>query len=151
MITIVTGTPCTGKTTVAKRLAREKHAKYIDVNKVIKEKRLAGGYDRKRKCYIVDIKKLNFALIKIIKEARKSKENLVIDSHLSHYLPKNYVNLCIITKCGLKELKKRLEKRNYSKAKVRENLDAEIFDVCLVEAKEFGHKIRVVDSSKRQR
>jgi broad-specificity NMP kinase len=46
----------------------------------------------------------------------------------------------------LKKLKKRLEKRNYSKSKIRENLDAEIFDVCLVEAKEKGHKIKVIET-----
>ncbi len=147
MITIITGTPCTGKTTIAKRLARQKNAEYIDVTKLIKEKKLASGYDKKRKCYIVDIKRLNTALIKIINEARKAKESLVIDSHLSHYLPPKYVDLCIVTKCDIKELKKRLEKRNYSKAKVRENLDAEIFDICLVEAKECGHKVKVVDTT----
>ena len=78
----------------------------------------------------------------------KSKKLLVIDSHLSHYLPKKYVKLCVVTKCDLKVLKKRLEKRKYSKGKVRENLDAEIFDVCLNEAKELGHKVKVVDTTK---
>ena len=42
------------------------------------------------------------------------------------------------------DLKKRLEKRGYSKQKIRENMDAEIFDVCLNEAKEEGHKIKIV-------
>lgn len=135
---VVSGTPGTGKTTVAKALAKKKNYEYLDVNRLIKEKKLYDSYDRKRKCNVVDVKKLNKSLIKLIKQ---SKKKLVIDSHLSHHLPKKYVELCIITKCNLKKLKKRLEKRGYSKSKVRENLDSEIFDVCLNEAKEMGHKI----------
>jgi adenylate kinase len=138
---VVSGTPGTGKTRLAKALAKNKNYEYVDVNKLIKEKKLYDSYDRKRKCNVVDIKKLNKFLIRLIGE---SKKKLVIDSHLSHYLPKKYVEFCIITKCNLKKLKKRLEKRGYSKSKVRENLDSEIFDICLNEAKEMGHKIKTI-------
>ncbi len=142
----VSGTPCTGKTTLAKRLAKQASYKYIDVNKLIKDNKLNESYDRKKKCYVVDVKKLNKILIGLIKEKDK---NLVIDSHLSHHLPKKYVNLCIITKCDLKILEKRLIKRKYLKSKIRENLDCEIFDICLNEAKENKHKIKIVDTSKK--
>ena len=141
----VSGSPGTGKTTLAKKIAKEKGFKYVDVTKIVKSHELYDGYDNKKKCYLVDVKKLNKALIKIIE---KSGEGLVIDSHLSHYLPKKYVNLCIITKCDLKVLEKRLKKRGYSQNKIRENLDCEIFDVCLSEAKEGRHKVKVVDTSK---
>ncbi|MBI5073371.1 AAA family ATPase, partial [Candidatus Woesearchaeota archaeon] len=82
----------------------------------------------------------------IIKEAKRKQTPLVIDSHVSHYLPKKYVDLCIVTKTNLKKLKKRLQKRNYSKAKIRENMDCEIFDVCLIEAQEAGHRVKVVET-----
>ena len=60
------------------------------------------------------------------------------------------VDLCIVLTCSnLKELEKRLKKRKYSKAKIRENLDAEIFQTCLMGAKEGGHKVVVVDTSKK--
>lgn len=142
---IVTGTPGTGKTTLAKKLAKRLNYKYIDVAKLIKDNKLEEGYDKKRKCRIVDIKKLNSALIKIIKNSEKP---LIIDSHLSHYLPNKYVDLCIVTKCNLKALEKRLKKKGYDKNKIRENLDCEIFDVCYNEAKERGHRIVVVDTAK---
>ncbi len=145
MIVCVTGTPATGKTVVAKKIAKKIKAKYIDINKIISQYKLIDGYDKKRKSKIIDTKKLNKVLIDLIK---KSKNNLVIDSHLSHYLDKKYVDLCIVTKCDLKVLEKRLKKRGYSKDKIRENLDAEIFDVCLNEAKEKGHNILVVDTTK---
>ncbi|MBI2129000.1 AAA family ATPase [Candidatus Woesearchaeota archaeon] len=139
---IVTGTPGTGKTTLAKRLSKRSGYKYIDVSKLIKDNKLEEGYDKKRKCRIVDVEKLNKVLIEIIKNSKKS---LIIDSHLSHYLPEKYVDLCIVTKCNLKTLEKRLKKKGYDKNKIRENLDCEIFDVCLNEAKERRHKVMVVD------
>lgn len=140
MIIIVTGVPGTGKTTLAKKIAKEKNYKYLDVNKIIDKNNLSEGYDREKDCKIIDIDKLNDVLIKIIKQNKK----LIIDSHLSHDLPKEYVDLCIVTKCNLKELESRLKKRNYSKEKIRENLDAEIFDACNIEAQENGHDIKVV-------
>lgn len=140
-IVIVTGSVGSGKTTFAKNFAKGHKAKYVDVNELIKEYNLSEGYDKKRKCKVIDTDKLNKVLIKIIKN---SKEDLIIDSHLSHYLPPKYVNLCIVTKCNIKKLRDRLKKRGYSKAKVEENVDAELFDVCFNEAKELGHKIKVV-------
>lgn len=148
-IIIVTGTPGTGKTTFAKRLAKSKGYKYIDVNKIVKKYGLSEGYDQKRKTKIIDEKKLAKVLEKIIKDARKKKEKLVIDSHLSHYIAPRYVDLCIVTKCSLKELEKRLKKKGYSKAKINENIECEIMDICLNEAMEFGYKVRVVKSGKK--
>ena len=144
MIIIVSGTPGTGKTTLSKKLAKKIDYKYLDVAKLIKEKNLQEFYDKKRKTYVIDVKKLNPILIKLIKKS----QNLIIDSHLSHYLPKKYIDLCIITKCSLKTLEKRLKKKRYIKEKIRENLDCEIFDICLNEAKEKGHKILIIDTTK---
>jgi len=172
---IVTGVPGTGKTTLSKKLAKKLNFYYIDVNKIIKKYNISEGYDKKRKTKIVDVNKLNKALIKEINNYKKMiqstikkysintnsnnkieyiikknkiKEGIIIDSHLSHYLPKKYVDLCIVTKCDLKVLEKRLKNKKYSKSKVRENLDAEIFDVCLNEAKENKHKTFVIDTTK---
>jgi adenylate kinase len=145
---IVGGTPGTGKTTLAKRLAKKLNFHYLDVNKIIEKYNISEGYDKKRDTKIIDTKKLNLALTKEIRNFKQSKEGIIIDSHLSHYLPKKYVDLCIVTKCNLKELENRLKKKKYSKSKIRENLDAEIFDVCLNEAKENKHKIMSVDTTK---
>lgn len=141
---IITGSVGTGKTTLAKKIAKEKNSVYIDVNKIIKENKLSEGFDKKRNCEIIDTEKLNKILIEKIKS---SKKQLIIDSHLSHYLPKKYVERCIVCKCDLKKLKKRLQKRKYSKEKIEENLQAEILDVCLNEAKEIGHKIIIYNYS----
>lgn len=146
---IITGTPGTGKTTLAKALSKKLNYKYIDVNKIVNKYNISEGYDKKRKTKIVDIKKLNKYLLIEINKAKSNESNgIIIDSHLSHYLPKKYVDLCIVAKCNLKTLKKRLKKKKYSKEKIRENLDAEIFDICLQEAKQRKHKVEIVDTTR---
>ena len=182
-VIIVSGTSGTGKTTLAKQLAKKLNFHYLDVNKIIKKYKISEGYDKKRKTKIIDVKKLNKTLIKEIKKYKSSikkltiqknsminsnkkiknnnnklikikknikeiKNGIIIDSHLSHYFPSKYVDLCIVTKCNLKELENRLKNKKYSKDKVRENLDAEIFDICLNEAKENKHKIITIDTTK---
>lgn len=145
MIITISGSVGTGKTAIAKALAKKLSFRYVDVNKLIKEKDLRGKYLKKFGSYEVDINKLNKVLIGLIKK----NQNLIFDSHLSHYLPKKYVNYCVICKCDLKILKKRLESRGYDNKKIRENLDSEIFDVCLVEATENKHNVIVVDTTNR--
>ncbi|MEK6947133.1 MAG: AAA family ATPase [Nanoarchaeota archaeon] len=156
---LVTGTPGTGKTTLSKLLAKKLNFYYLDVNKIISKYKLSEGYDRKRKTKIIDVNKLNKKLIneiKIIKELNKNNRNkksdkitgIIIDSHLSHYLPRRYADFCIVTKCDIRELNKRLKKKKFHESKIKENLEAEIFDVCFNEAKERKHKIIAIGTTK---
>lgn len=146
---IISGSVGTGKTTLAKKLAKKLDCRYLDVNQLIKENKLSESYDKKRKCKVIDIKKLNPILTKEINKTKTEKKHkgIIIDSHMSHFLPKKYVNMAIITKCNLKTLAKRLKKRHYNKKKITENLECEIFDVCLNEAKEQGYKIKIIDTT----
>ena len=50
-IIIVTGTPCTGKTTIAKRIASILKFKYIDANRLIKISKIHDKYDKKSDYY----------------------------------------------------------------------------------------------------
>ena len=141
---IVTGSVGSGKTTFAKKLSDYLEFKYVDVNEVIKLNNLGEGYDKQKECLIVDSVKLGKVLDGLID---KNNSGLVIDSHMSHYVNPKNVDLCVVTKCDLKVLKKRLESRGYSKQKIKDNIEAEIFNTCFVEAKEKGHKILIVDTS----
>jgi len=145
MVICVTGSSGTGKTNIAKALARKLRYKYVDVNKIIKYKHLRHKYIKKLDTYEIDDAELNKILTSIIKK----NQNIVIDSHLSHYLPKKYVDYCVVCRCDLRVLKKRLEKRKYPYDKIRENLDSEIFDVCFIEAFEKGHKVIAIETGRK--
>ena len=64
---IVSGSVGCGKTRFAKKLALEKNYKYVNLTEFINKNKLFEKYDRKRDTYDVDVKKLNKALIKLIK------------------------------------------------------------------------------------
>lgn len=139
----ITGTPGTGKSTLARLLVKKFNFFRLDLHHYYKQ--LSNDYNRKKHCYDLDQKKFLELIRNKIKETKKQ---IVIDSHLSHFLPKNLVSICIVLTCSdLKVLEKRLKKRHYNQKKIRENLDAEIFRVCLMEAKEKKHKVIVIDAS----
>ncbi|MBI2549689.1 AAA family ATPase [Candidatus Woesearchaeota archaeon] len=145
---IVTGTPGTGKTTLAKKLSLLLSYTHFDVGSFVKNAHIYSSYDRKRHTYVVDEAKLARSRIKVRQKAlRGGRKGIILDSHMSHYLPKKYADLCLVARCSLKTLQHRLRRKGYSQAKVRENLNAEIFDTCLSEAKEMGHRIVAFDTT----
>ncbi|HLD57263.1 MAG TPA: DUF359 domain-containing protein, partial [archaeon] len=86
---------------------------------------------------IVDIQKLN-------REIKKLRKDLVIQSHYSHELDSDII---IVLRAETKELRKRLEKRGWPEEKIRENLEAEIFEVCKDEALQKTKKVFEVDTT----
>lgn len=146
---LVTGTPGTGKTVLARKLSLLLDYTYFNVNLFAKKSHLSRSYDRKRRSYVIDEGKLASSLIKVRQKALKSgQEGIIFDSHMSHFFPSKYADLCIVARCGLKALRQRLQDRGYPAAKVRENLDAEIFEICLSEAREAGHRVLVFDTAR---
>ena len=138
---IVTGTPGTGKTTFAKEFAKEKRFTYVDGKQIIAKNNLEEEYVEEKQTATVDEQEFAKVCEDII---QKSEQSLVIDSHLSQFINPKFVEKCFVTMCDISVLKKRLEERGYLADKVRDNLDAEIFQECKLEAEELGHKVQVV-------
>ena len=149
-ILAVTGTPGTGKTAIAKKLSLVLHYEYISGSELIKTAKLARGYDKKRRVPIVEASLFTREVLKLAKSiAKTGKKGVIVDSHMSHFLPSKRVFACIVASCSLKTLARRLTKRGYSSSKLRENLDSEIFDICLTEALEMGHNVVKVDTTQK--
>jgi adenylate kinase len=145
-VIIVTGTPATGKTTVAKAIAKQLDFHYVDVKRLIKDNNLSEGFDEERDCDIIDENKLSkFIVDNVIKAYNR---NVVIDSHLSHFIPKKNVDVCVLTTCELDDLKKRLEERDYAYKKIKENMMCEIMDIVGEELREQGYEAFLIDTSK---
>jgi len=138
----ISGTPGTGKSTLAQYLQRHLLWRRLDLHHYYKQ--LSTGYNRKKQCYDLDLKKVEKLVLKVRDE---NSSPLVIDSHISHHLSPKIIDLCVVLTCSnLQKLKKRLQQRKYSAPKVRENLEAEIFQICLTEAQENGHRLLVFEN-----
>ena len=118
----VTGTSCTGKTVVSKKIAEILDYRYIDIGEFAEEHNAILEEDVERKTKIVDEKKL--------KKLLKNIENAVIDGHYSELLSPDTV---FVLRCPPQILKERLSKK-FHPEKVKENLLAEILDSCLISA-----------------
>ena len=139
MILGVSGTPGCGKTTLAKILAEESSYVYIDVTSFVKEKKIYDEYDDETQSYIVDIDKLEKELLTQL----DPNTSYIIDSHMAQDM--SFIDRLIVCTCELPILKKRLESREYSREKIQENLDAEIFDICFIDGIENGIDATKVD------
>lgn len=129
---IVTGTPGTGKTNFSRLLASKLGIDKISVTVFARGHKLIRGYDRKRRTYLVDERKLKRELEKHVEH---SKRRVVLEGHYSHcLLPTRLVDFVFVLRCSPEVLWKRLRRRGYTSAKIRENIEAEILDVCLSEA-----------------
>ncbi len=140
VIVAVSGTPGTGKTEVAKRLSRSLGWMYVSLNDLAEEEDLYEGYDSKRRCRIVDID----ALRREVEILGVSHNNIVIDGHYSHDMP---CDIVFVLRTDPKVLRKRLAERKYWKSKLKENMEAELMDVCKVESLEQGKNVYEIDTT----
>jgi adenylate kinase len=132
-VILITGTPCTGKTTTAKQLTTMLNALYINLTDYAKTHGLTSGEDKERKTIIIDEEKMRQKLAETINATEKA--NIIIDGHYaSAVTPANIVTNVFVLRRNPKELKRFMEKCGFEGAKLWENLSAEILDVCLIEA-----------------
>ena len=147
MIIAITGTPGTGKTQVAKLLAKKLKWKLVDLNKLAEKKKFYKGFDKERNCKIVDIKKLAKNVKDMDGFPQTSKKNLILEGHFSHDMPSDLV---IVLRCNPRELRKRMAKRRWPKAKVEENIEAEIMAICREETREQGKRFLEIDTTEKK-
>jgi len=140
MIISISGTPKTGKTSVAKALAGKLGWELVSLNTLAKEKKLYVGYDRARKSRIVDLKKLRREVLKIAKK----QKNLILESHYSHDMPCDVV---VILRTNPAELRRRMRRAGWDTRKIEENVEAEIMEVVRNEALESAKKVIEIDTT----
>ena len=76
MLIAITGTPGTGKTGVARILAKLLDAKQIGINELADKGKLNYTYDRKRKTREIDTKELSEAVSKEVEKNRIELEKM---------------------------------------------------------------------------
>jgi adenylate kinase len=123
----ITGTPGTGKTTVAEALDRE----VISIKEFARER----GLGEEKELFEIDTEAVKEAL----------PEDCWVEGHLAHKVGVDY---CIVLRTRPDILEERLEDRDYSDEKVQENLEAEKMDLILSEAFE-ATKVYEIDTTKK--
>ena len=148
-VIFISGTPCTGKTTVANDLNgylsdNGFDSKLIRINDFAFENDLVLGEDPDKFYKVIDIDGLNDCLNEEINQ--RSSGILIVEGHLSHLC--EGADKMIVLRLNLSILKNRLEERSYVESKIQENLEAEALAVCSAEAYEiYGDKTNEIDAS----
>ncbi|XP_006454455.1 hypothetical protein AGABI2DRAFT_189728 [Agaricus bisporus var. bisporus H97] len=131
-VIVVTGTPGTGKSTLAQMLASESPIvlRHINVGELVKEKKLYEEYDDDWQSYTVDEDKLLDELELIVADG-----GVILDWHTCDIFPERWPDLVVVLRCDHTIVWERLEKRGYPLKKIQENNEAEIMQVVLEEAR----------------
>lgn len=130
---IITGTPGCGKTSHSESLVSQLGKPYIHlpISDIAKQRDCIESYDAKLDTNVVDEDRLVDSL-----EEDLVKGGQVIDWHCCDIFPARLIDLVIVLRISTNNLVDRLTKRGYKDNKVQENLDCEIMDVIIQDARE---------------
>ena len=131
-VIIVSGTPGVGKSTVSKQLSFKLSCRLVSIGDLVKDEGLYTQVDRKRNTLVADMNQVSKHINGIISN---SSEMLIVEGHYAvDVVPLEAVSLVFVLRRDPEELRDILKKRGYGDEKIRENVAAEILDVCLYDA-----------------
>ncbi len=125
---VITGVPGSGKTTLAKALAKKLRVEYIDLNAISMKHAVKKKVGKE---FEINLKKLQ----RVVRKITREKENFVLEGHLACEI-KIPCGLIVILRCNPLVLIKRLKKRRYSRKKIIDNALAEAQDYFVLKAEE---------------
>jgi len=150
LVIVVTGVPGVGKSTVARGMARRLDGEHLDLSVLAEAWSLITGRDEERDTAIVDLEGMQLRLMRLMGATRKP---LIIEGHFAHdVVSPEAASYIFVLRRAPWVLKGELEARGYGVEKVRENVEAELIGVPLVEAVEaYGaERICEIDTTNRE-
>ncbi|CAI9776431.1 unnamed protein product [Fraxinus pennsylvanica] len=127
---LITGTPGTGKTTTATALAEAIQLRHINIGDLVKEKNLHDGWDDQFDCYLINEDLVCDELEDLMEEGGN-----IVDYHGGDFFPERWFDRVVVLQTENSVLYDRLTKRGYAGQKLTNNIECEIFQVLLEEAK----------------
>jgi len=110
--------------------------RHICVGDIVKQHQCHEGMDNEFDSLILDEDKLLDEMEPLIEKAAEEGVGLVIDFHSCDFFPERWFDLILVLRANTDVLFDRLGERGYSDKKRSENLECEIMQVVLQEAKE---------------
>lgn len=150
---LITGTPGVGKTATAILLAENLNLQHLNIGSIVEQHQFHSGYDEQLQTHVLDEDKL---LDHLEGELEKAKEisaddnghnGVVIDYHSCDLFPERWFDLVLVLRADTDVLYDRLLKRGYCEAKREQNMQCEIMQVLLEEAKE-SYDVQIVQEVK---
>jgi adenylate kinase len=144
---LISGTPGTGKTTLAKGLSQSINYKFIDIGEVAIREHIYLRDDPARNTKIIDEPKL---AERLEKEIVAQDGKVVASSHYAEIVSPRLVKKVIVLRTHPDELRRRLIQRGWKTEKIKENLEAEVLGVCSSNAlRRFGKgRVYEIDTTK---
>ncbi|XP_071964569.1 adenylate kinase isoenzyme 6-like [Antedon mediterranea] len=127
---LLTGTPGTGKTTLGQELALRLDMQYVNVGDVAKEKELYEGWDEDYQCPVLDEDRVIDEMEEIVNNG-----GCIIDYHSCEFFPERWFDIIFVLRTDNSILYNRLQQRGYSGRKLQDNIQCEIFQTILDEAR----------------
>ncbi|CAH3184350.1 unnamed protein product [Porites evermanni] len=135
---LVTGTPCTGKSVLANQIAERTGLNHINVGELAKQNNLFEGWDEQYNCHVLDEDRVVDEL-----EDQMCEGGNVVDYHGCDFFPERWFDIVFVLRTNNTILYKRLEQRGYSGKKLTDNVECEIMQTILEEARE-SYKTEIV-------
>ena len=148
-VVLISGTPGTGKSTIIQKIQRiAPQVQVLNISELVKREGLHDGYDPEFDTFIINDRKTQKKLRKLIPEMRQ-KCAVLIECHSLGLFDEDdleiLIDRVIVLTCSTENLYDRLKMRGYSKKKVEENLECEIMRVCADESREIFRGKGVVE------
>ncbi|KAJ2841092.1 factor activating pos9 [Coemansia erecta] len=140
---LITGTPGTGKTTTAEMVAAAAGLEKITVGDLVKHRKLHDGYNEEYDTYWLNEDKVVDEM-----ESMMADGGMCVDFHTCGFFPERWFDLVVVLRTDTEMIFDRLEERGYKSNKIQENVECEIMQVVLDEAREsYSHDILLELSS----
>ncbi|QQR92897.1 MAG: AAA family ATPase [Candidatus Iainarchaeum archaeon] len=145
LILLITGTPGTGKSTIAKRLGKKLKAVVVNEKAFCRNEKCA-TFDSKTKEWEIDLKKYKTAFARYAKQ--HAGKPIILEGHVACEVNLPISKIMVLT-CNPVELGYRLAKRRYAELKIQENMFCEATDYCMQQVTKHyrGKKVLKVDTS----
>ncbi|XP_052897001.1 adenylate kinase isoenzyme 6 homolog [Anopheles moucheti] len=132
---LVTGTPGAGKSELCQQLTKTLGFQWQNVSEIVSVNKFVEEYDEEFECPVLDEDRLLDYLEPLMKQG-----GCVVEYHSSDFFPERWFAAVFVVRCSTALLYDRLQAREYNDRKIKSNMECEIFQIPLDEARDAYRK-----------